>query len=116
MTGFQRIIALALTCECAFGNSVGFCPIDWEHGEDVWYVLTKDLSGLPEGICMLGEHARVPWRMQGCFHYSPYKQMETMDNLLRKHLPCMAACIIFQHIDAQSFWCRPPYRREQSYS
>ena len=56
--------------------------------------LTKDLSGLPEGICMLEEHARIPWRMQCCFHYSPYKQVETMDNLLRKHLPCMAACII----------------------
>ena len=28
MAVFQRIIALAWVCECVFGNSLGFCPIN----------------------------------------------------------------------------------------
>ena len=45
----------------------------------------------------LGEPDRIPWRMHRCFHNPPYNQVETIDNLLRKHLPCMVACIIPTH-------------------
>ena len=48
----------------------------------------------------LGEPDRIPWRMHGRFRNPACIQVETMDNLLRKHacinvsnLPCMAVCI-----------------------
>ncbi len=40
------------------------------------------------GLNAQGEQDRIPWRMPGCFHNPPYKQVETMDNCLCKH-----ACI-----------------------
>ena len=42
----------------------------------------------------LGEPDKIPWRMHGCFHNPPHIQVETMENLFHKHLPCMAPCII----------------------
>ena len=46
----------------------------------------------------LGESDRMPWRMHRCFHNSPNIQVETMDNLLHKHLPCIAAWKISNNV------------------
>ena len=36
-------------------------------------------------LSTLGEPDRTSWRMHRCFYNPPYIQVETMDNLLRKH-------------------------------
>ena len=48
----------------------------------------------------LGEHEFLPRRMHRCFHYPPYIQVETVDNLLRKH-----ACIIVPNLPCICFQC-----------